>query len=132
MSTAICKTCGGQVPFGHMPSEFDPLGAGHPAHELRPTLSEILNEQEADPMTNYNERLDEILDGGVEGIQDGVAQALRVGQNIDYHTSDAKVELRQALTSLIKELVAEANLPNEYQDRLLKMLENENGIDSTS
>ena len=39
---------------------------------------------------------------------------------------------KQAITSLIKELVAEANLQNEDQDRLLKMLENENGIGSTS
>lgn len=65
-------------------------------------------------MTNYNARLDEILDGGIENIQDGVTLAIRAGQNIDYHTLDARVELKQSITSLIKELVAEAkpgNLP---------------------
>ena len=55
-------------------------------------------------------------------------EADRVADQLDYDRAEAK----QAITSLIKELVAEANLPNEYQDRLLKMLENENGIGSTS
>jgi len=59
-------------------------------------------------MTNFNKRLDEVLDSGIENIQDGVTLALRAGQNIDYHTFDARVELKQAITSLIKELVAEA------------------------
>ena len=70
-------------------------------------------------MTNYNERLDDIF----APIIDSPSLTL---------TTTYWDEAKQAITSLIKELVAEANLPNEYQDRLLKMLENENGIDSTS
>ena len=73
-------------------------------------------------MTNYNERLDEVLDSGIENIQDGVTLALRAGQNIDYHTFDARVELKQAITSLIKELVAEAKpekrTPDYYSDSI--------------
>ena len=59
-------------------------------------------------MTSYSERLDGVLDSGIENIQDGVTLALRAGQNIDYHTFDAKFELKQEIASLIKELVEEA------------------------
>lgn len=30
--SVVCKTCGGLVPDGHVPSIFDPKGVGHPHH----------------------------------------------------------------------------------------------------
>ena len=82
-------------------------------------------------MTNYNERLDEILSGCEKGILE-----LYLGGVI----SKPKTEARQAITSLYKELVAEAmpepgtNLTSyeaqmfiisteEYRQNLLKALE---------
>lgn len=106
-------------------------------------------------MTNYNKRLDEIfktspIDKEVpEDIWETI-YATWAGLWTNGHgewdekqpsdiypldellSTQARNRLKQAITSLFKELVAEANLPNEYQDRLLKMLENENGIGSTS
>ena len=86
-------------------------------------------------MTNYNERLDEIVrnaySGEVSWIHDQFDDT-SVLKEVLGGVEKEILNTKQAHTSLIKELVAEANLPNEYQDRLLKMLENENGIDSTS
>lgn len=75
-------------------------------------------------MTNYNERLYEIIDKHRHDVDMDFSADIRHYKNTN--------ETVDGITSLIKELVAEANLPNEYQDRLLKMLENENGIGSTS
>ena len=56
-------------------------------------------------MTNYNERLDEILDFienyGVSASTEG------------FDKTASRAEAKQAITSLIKELVAEAK-PNDY------------------
>lgn len=72
------------------------------------------------PTPTWQETIDEILDDFGHKAADG---AERYGSIL---------EAKSALTQLFKDLVAEANLPNEYQDRLLKIMENENGIDSSS
>ena len=50
-------------------------------------------------MTNYNERLDDILDDLVEGCEDG--------RNALGYRYDLGSKARQAITSLIKELIEE-------------------------
>ena len=66
-------------------------------------------------MTNYNERLDEVLDDVLIGMYctnpDGDFVPLYDSKNV------LRDEAKQALTSLIKELVAEAKpeVPEEYE-----------------
>ena len=81
---------------------------GKPASSLQGT---DISPAQAYKMTNYNERLDEIL----KQVSEAARQAIR-----DYrdHKEPAPQELthlkaKQALTSLIKELVAEAK-PEDY------------------
>ncbi len=90
-------------------------------------------------MTNYNERLDEILDNVLIGMYctnpDGDFVPLDDSKNV------LRAEAKQAITSLIKELVAEAKpktmpsnlspedyekcerVVNQYHQNLLKALE---------
>ena len=67
-------------------------------------------------ITNYNERLDEVLDFienyGVSASTEG------------FDKTDSRAEAKQALTSLIKELVAEAK-PAEKQQQLPSKIDNE-------
>ena len=62
-------------------------------------------------MTNYNERVDNIIDDLVEGCEDG-----RIALGYRY---DLGSKAKQALTSLIKELVAEAKPYGKRQFREL-------------
>ena len=65
-------------------------------------------------MTNYNERLDEILDDLVEGCEDG--------RNTLGYRYDLGSKAKQAITSLIKELVTDAKpekrTPDYYSDSI--------------
>ena len=61
------------------------------------------NKLKEQTMTNYNGRLDEILDDLVEGCEDG--------RNALGYRYDLGSKAKQAITSLIKELVAEAKPP---------------------
>ena len=97
-------------------------------------------------MTNYNERLDEVLETII--AEAFIFGNLALGKGVDVNLPDNNHELppkekaKQALTSLIKELVAEAkpgpgtNLTSyeaqmfiisteEYRQNLLKALEEE-------
>ena len=63
-------------------------------------------------MTNYNERLDEIIAQASAGI--GGFGKLDNGK---FYKGISEIEAKQAITSLIKELVAEAKpeVPEEYE-----------------
>lgn len=52
--------------------------------------------------------LDDIFNEHVENIQEGVVSAIQVGENVDYHTFDAKVELREAIEAYVTTRVKEA------------------------
>ena len=52
--------------------------------------------------------LDDIFNEHVENIQEGVVSAIQVGENVDYHTFDAKVELREAIEAYVTTQVKEA------------------------
>ena len=88
-------------------------------------------------MTNYNERLDKILKTSHHRIRTRILRDAEIYQS---HILQSEYEAKQALTSLIKELVAEAmpepgtNLTSyeaqmfiisteEYRQNLLKALE---------
>ena len=51
--------------------------------------------------------LDDIFNEHVENIQEGVVSAIQVGENVDYHTFDAKVELREAIEAYVTTRVKE-------------------------
>ena len=66
--------------------------------------------------------LDDIFNEHVENIQEGVVSAIQVGENVDYHTFDAKVELREAIEAYVTTRVKEAEEllraeVNFYKDR---------------
>ena len=61
-------------------------------------------------MTNYNERLDEILKTSHHRIRTRILRDAEIYQS---HIAQSEYEAKQALTSLIKELVAEAK-PKDY------------------
>ena len=88
-------------------------------------------------MTNYNKRLDEVLKTSHHRIRTRILRDAEIYQS---HILQSEYEAKQALTSLIKELVAEAmpepgtNLTSyeaqmfiisteEYRQNLLKALE---------
>ena len=56
-------------------------------------------------MTNYNERLDEILKTSHHRIRTRILRDAEIYQS---HIAQSEYEAKQAITSLIKELVAEA------------------------
>ena len=56
-------------------------------------------------MTNYNERLDETLKTSHHRIR---TRILRDAEIYESHIAQSEYDIKQAITSLIKELVAEA------------------------
>lgn len=94
-------------------------------------------------MTNYNERLEEILDNHATSYVRQTIKVIKDGANVNTVTkmNDTDTQSKQALTSLIKELAAEAKpktmpsnlspenyekcerVVNQYHQNLLKGLE---------
>jgi hypothetical protein len=60
------------------------------------------------PKQDSQSELDDIFNEHVENIQEGVVSAIQVGENVDYHTFDAKVELREAIEAYVTTRVKEA------------------------
>ena len=74
------------------------------------------------PKQDSQSELDDIFNEHVENIQEGVVSAIQVGENVDYHTFDAKVELREAIEAYVTTRVKEAEEllqaeVNFYKDR---------------
>ena len=75
-------------------------------------------------MTNYNERLDEVLDSYADyyNLQD-INRFTKEQMSIEFPHVMTKEKAKQALTSLIKELVAEASNKMSEQEIYAKVAE---------
>ena len=73
--------------------------------------------------------LDDIFNEHVENIQEGVVSAIQVGENVDYHTFDAKVELRESIEAYVTTRVKEAE--RRGASIAASAINNEIGVDMT-